>query len=53
MTRLSPHWLRIEFAALFIALTLLDTYEYRSDVESFPDSEKPAHIIGGETIEKG
>ena len=41
------------FAALFIALTLLDTYEYRSDVESFPDSEKPAHIIGGETIEKG
>ena len=39
------------FAALFIALTLLDTYQYREDVTSFPDSERPAHIINGKTID--
>lgn len=41
------------FAALFIALTLLDTTQYRSDVDSFPQDELPAHIIGGETITRG
>lgn len=40
------------FAALFVAMTLLDTYQYREDVEAFPASERPAHIIGGKTITK-
>lgn len=38
------------FAALFIALTLLDTYQYREDVNAFPVDERPTHNIGGEVI---
>jgi len=34
------------FAGLFIALTLLDTYQYRQDVSSFPKSELPARQVG-------
>lgn len=35
------------FAALFIALTVLDTTQYREDVDSFPKSEWPEHVVGG------
>ena len=38
------------FAGLFIALTLLDTYQYREDITAFPTNERPAHVIGGNTI---
>ena len=40
------------FAALFIALTLLDTYQYREDVSSFPTDERPDHVINGNPVTK-
>ena len=33
------------FAALFIALTLLDTYQYREDVSSFPSTDRPDRVL--------
>ena len=34
------------FAALFIALTLLDTYQYREDVTSYEGEEVPEYAVG-------
>lgn len=34
------------FAALFIAITLLDTYQYHEDISAFPKSEMPARSVG-------
>ena len=36
------------FAALFIALTLLDSYQYQDDISSFPVSERPDRLVGGQ-----
>ena len=38
------------FAALFISMTLLDTYQYQEDISAFPKNERPAHIIGGNPV---
>ena len=38
------------FAALFIAMTLLDTYQYSDDVTSFPTGDRPARVVGGKTV---
>lgn len=40
------------FAALFIALTLLDTYQYQEDISSFPTDERPDHVINGNPVTK-